>query len=253
MWDPEQYARFAGERGRPFVELLNRVDLQSPRRVVDLGCGPGNLTAMLADRWPDATVVGIDSSPEMISAASSIDGVTFRLDDITGFRPDPDTDLLISNAALQWVPGHAELLRSWATALPHGAWMAWQVPGNLDSPSHAILRDLSSTARWSPLVGSMVLPPDAVRSPAAYASLLIEGGFVPDVWESTYIHVLAGADPVLEWVRGTALRPVLAALSPADAADFEAEYAPRLRETYPAGPGGTLFPFRRIFCVGRKA
>jgi len=116
MWDPEQYARFAGERGRPFVELLNRVDLQSPRRVVDLGCGPGNLTAMLADRWPDATVVGIDSSPEMISAASSIDGVTFRLDDITAFRPDPDTDLLISNAALQWVPGHAELLRSWAAA-----------------------------------------------------------------------------------------------------------------------------------------
>ena len=111
MWDPEQYARFAGERGRPFVELLNRVDLQSPRRVVDLGCGPGNLTAMLADRWPDAIVVGIDSSPEMISAASSIDGVTFRLDDITAFRPDPDTDLLISNAALQWVPGHAELLR----------------------------------------------------------------------------------------------------------------------------------------------
>ena len=252
MWDPEQYARFAGERGRPFVELLNRVDLQSPRRVVDLGCGPGNLTAMLADRWPDATVVGIDSSPEMISAASSIDGVTFRLDDITAFRPDPDTDLLISNAALQWVPGHAELLRSWAAALPPGAWMAWQVPGNLDSPSHAILRDLSSAPRWSPLVGSAVLRPDAVRSTAAYASLLIEAGFVPDVWETTYLHVLAGADPVLEWVRGTALRPVLAALSPADAADFEAEYAPRLRETYPAGPSGTLFPFRRIFCVGRK-
>src|SRR6476659_6724783 len=121
MWDPEQYARFAGERGRPFVELLNRVDLRSPRRVVDLGCGPGNLTAMLADRWSDATVVGIDSSPEMISAASSIDGVTFRLDDMTAFRPDPDTDLLISNAALQWVPGHAELLRSWAATLPPGA------------------------------------------------------------------------------------------------------------------------------------
>lgn len=253
MWDPEQYARFAGERGRPFVELLNRVDLRSPRRVVDLGCGPGNLTALLVDRWPDATVVGIDSSPEMISAASSVDGVTFRLGDITAFRPDPDTDLLISNAALQWLPGHADLLRSWAAALPDGAWMAWQVPGNLDSPSHSILRNLASTPRWSPLVSSTVLPPDAVRSPAGYASLLIEAGFVTDVWETTYIHVLAGADPILEWVRGTALRPVLAALSPADAADFEAEYAPRLREAYPAGPSGTLFPFRRIFCVGRKA
>ena len=189
----------------------------------------------------------------MISAASSVDGVTFRLDDIASFRPDPDTDLLISNAALQWVPGHEELLRSWAAALPEGAWMAWQVPGNLDSPSHSLLRGLTSTDRWSPFVGSTVLPPDAVRSPATYASLLIECGLVPDVWETTYIHVLAGADPVLEWVRGTALRPVLAALSPADAADFEAEYAPQLREAYPAGPGGTLFPFRRIFCVGRKS
>ena len=253
MWDPEQYARFAGERGRPFVELLSRVDLQSPRRVVDLGCGAGNLTALLADRWPTATVVGIDSSPEMISAASSVDGVTFRLGDIASFRPDPDTDLLISNAALQWVPGHEELLRSWAAALPEGAWMAWQVPGNLDSPSHSLLRGLTSTDRWSPFVGSTVLPPDAVRSPATYASLLIECDIVPDVWETTYIHVLAGADPVLEWVRGTALRSVLAALSPADAADFEAEYAPQLRAAYPAGPGGTLFPFRRIFSVGRKS
>ena len=253
MWDPEQYARFAGERGRPFVELLNRVDLQSPRQVVDLGCGAGNLTALLADRWPDATVVGIDSSPEMISAASSVDGVTFRLGDIAGFRPDPDTDLLISNAALQWVPGHVDLLRKWAAALPEGAWMAWQVPGNLDSPSHSILRDLTSTDRWSSFVGSAVLSPDAVQSPEAYASLLMECGFVPDAWETTYVHVLAGADPVLEWVRGTALRPVLAALPSAEAADFEATYAPRLREAYPAGPGGTLFPFRRIFCVGRKS
>ena len=114
--------------------------------------------------------------------------------------------------------------------------MAWQVPGNLDTPSHSLLRGLTSTDRWSPFVGSTVLPPDAVRSPAAYASLLIECGLVPDVWETTY-----------------ALRPVLAALSPADAADFEAEYAPQLRAAYPAGPGGTLFPFRRIFCVGRKS
>ena len=191
MWDPEQYARFAGERGRPFVELLNRVDLQSPRRVVDLGCGLGNLTAMLADRWPDATVVGIDSSPEMISAASSVDGVTFRLDDITAFRPDPDTDLLISNAALQWVPGHAELLRSWAAALPPGAWMAWQVPGNLDSPSHAMLRDLSSTARWSPLVGSTVLPPDAVRSPASVRVIADRGRLRPRRL-GDHVHPCAG-------------------------------------------------------------
>ena len=150
MWDPEQYARFAGERGRPFVELLSRVDLQSPRRVVDLGCGAGNLTALLLNRWPTATVVGIDSSPEMISAASSVDGVTFRLGDIASFRPGPDTDLLISNAALQWVPGHEELLRSWAAALPEGAWMAWQVPGNLDSPSHSLLRGLTAGDTWVP-------------------------------------------------------------------------------------------------------
>jgi trans-aconitate 2-methyltransferase len=253
VWDPVQYGRFARERGRPFVELLGRVELESPRRVVDLGCGSGKLTALLADRWPAATIEGIDSSPEMISAASSGAGVTFRVGDIRSFRPEPDTDLLISNAAFQWVPGHVDLLRSWASELPAGAWLAWQVPGNLDSPGHSVLRELASTARWSPSVGSVVLRPDAVRSPASYAALLIDCGLVPDVWETTYVHVLAGADPVLEWVRGTALRPVLAALSPDEVTDFEAEYAQLLRAAYPAGRGGTLYPFRRIFCVGRKA
>jgi trans-aconitate 2-methyltransferase len=251
-WDPVQYGRFARERGRPFVELLSQVELAPPRRVVDLGCGPGNLTTVLADRWPTAIIEGIDSSPEMISSAPSADRITFRLGDITAFHPAPDTDLLVSNAALQWVPGHVDLLRSWAAALPSGAWLAWQVPGNLDSPSHELLRGLAASARWAQSVGQIPLRPDAVQSPTGYATLLIDCGLVADVWETTYLHVLTGADPVLEWVRGTALRPVLAALTPAEAADFESEYAQLLRDAYPPGPSGTILPFRRIFCVGRK-
>lgn len=252
QWDPAQYGRYADERGRPFVELLGRIHADSPHRVVDLGCGPGHLTALLAQRWPDANVEGIDSSPEMIAATDGVAGASFRVGDIGSYQVEPDTDVLISNAALQWVPGHEALLRSWAEALPSGGWLAWQVPGNLSAPSHAVLRGLASTPRWVEQIGSAALRPDAVRSAADYATLLLGCGLRADVWETTYYHVLAGPDPVLEWMRGTGLRPVFARLSPSQAAEFEAEYGRLLRLAYPAGRGGTLFPFHRIFGVGHK-
>jgi trans-aconitate 2-methyltransferase len=261
-WDPAQYARYGNERGRPFVDLVARVDHPAPRRVVDLGCGPGTLTALLAARWPEAVVEGIDSSPDMIAQTAGVEGATFRVEDVTTWRPPPDADVIISNATLQWVPTHRELLRAWAAALPADGWLAFQVPGNFDAPSHALMRALASSPRWAPLVGEVLRHHDTVSSPAEYATLLLDAGLRVDVWETTYLHVLGGPDPVLDWVRGTGLRPILAALAnksgpdagdPRPAADvFEAEYAAELRAAYPATEHGTLFPFRRIFAVGHK-
>ena len=254
-WDPVQYGRYAGERGRPFVELLGRVGAQVPRRVVDLGCGPGELTALLAQRWPDAVVEGVDSSAQMIDAARAhaTARLTFRVADVAGWQPPPDADVVISNATLQWVPEHRALLRSWAAALPGDGWLAWQVPNNFDAPSHALMRSLATSARWRASLDGVLRHADAVATPDEYAQLLLDAGLAADVWETTYRHVLHGEDPVLEWVRGTGLRPVLAALSEADAAEFSAEYASLLRSAYPRTEHGTVFAFRRTFAVGHRA
>ena len=251
-WDPQQYGRFADERARPFLDLINRIGATAPRRVVDLGCGSGALTALLAARWPDAVVEGIDSSAEMIASASPHERVTLRVEDVTAWTPPPDADVVVSNATLQWVPTHRELLGSWAAALPADGWLAFQVPGNFDSPSHALMRSLASSPRWASALAGVLRHDDAVGTPSSYASILQAAGLVADVWETTYVHVLHGPDPVLEWVRGTALRPVLAALPTASHALFEEEYAAALRDAYPATEHGTLFPFRRVFAVAHR-
>ena len=247
-WDPEQYGRYSDERARPFVDLLARVAARDPRRVVDLGCGPATLTALLAQRWPHAVVEGIDSSPEMIAAASAVPGVSVTLGDVAQWRPAPDVDVVISNATLQWVPGHDALLGQWARGLADGGWLAVQVPGNFDGPAHTLLRE--QARRWQ--LEHVLRHHDAVGRPQRYAEVLLDAGLSADVWETTYVHVLPGVDPVLEWLRGTGLRPVLGALS-ADAGErFCAELAPALRAAYPQGTHGTLFPFRRIFAVGHR-
>ncbi|PZS33255.1 MAG: trans-aconitate 2-methyltransferase [Pseudonocardiales bacterium] len=261
-WDPAQYSRYADERGRPFLDLLARIDCESPRRVIDVGCGPGNLTSLLALRWPAAVVEALDSSPEMIARASAVDGVAFRVEDAAAWTMPADADVVISNATLQWVPGHQDLLRSWASSLPPGGWLAFQVPGNFGAPSHTLMRSLVASPRWSPLVGDVLRHHDAVSEPSEYARLLFDAGLQADAWETTYVHVLSGLDPVLDWVRGTGLRPVLAALEgragpdPDDARPaaevFEAEYAELLRAAYPPTGHGTMFPFRRIFAVAHK-
>jgi trans-aconitate 2-methyltransferase len=259
-WDPTQYARYAGERGRPFIDLVARIGAVAPRRVVDLGCGPGNLTELLCDRWPDATVEGVDSSPDMIAEATARGGrASYRVGDIAGWTPD--ADVVIANAALQWVPTHRDLLREWSAALPAGGWLAFQVPGNFGAPSHALMREVAASPRWAPRVGGALRHADVVDTPIGYAALLLDAGLAVDAWETTYAHLLHGDDPVLEWVRGTGLRPILAALaaseadaaaSAADAAAFEAEYAARLREAYPATVHGTFLEFRRIFVVAHR-
>lgn len=254
QWDPEQYAMFGDYRDRPFFDLTDRISATAPGKVVDLGCGPGNLTVTLANRWPRADVLGIDSSQEMIAraaAAHDTANVCFEHADVRQWSAT-GADVVVSNALLQWVPGHDQLLTRWLGELERGAWFALQVPGNFDAPSHAIMRELAASPRWSGQLGAVLRGGDAVGAPEEYLQLMLDAGFSADAWETTYLQLLQGQDPVLEWVRGTGLRPVLEILDSHDARRFEAEYAAALREAYPASGHGTVFPFRRIFCVGRK-
>ena len=269
MWDASQYLRFGGERTRPFIDLLARVGAELPEYVVDMGCGPGNLTVLLAERWPSAAVCGVDSSPRMIEAArklvsadalrstgstltSHAPGLSFMLDDVRHWEPQSLPDVVISNAVLQWVPGHRELLVRWADGLADDGWLAFQVPGNFDQPSHAILRELAASARWRPLLRDVELNRQSA-DPAGYAELLAKAGCEVDAWETTYVHILAGDNPVLEWYKGTGLRPVLAVLDADQAADFLADYGERIRAAYPPSSFGTVFPFRRVFAVAHRA
>ncbi|UUL75344.1 trans-aconitate 2-methyltransferase [Pseudarthrobacter sp. Fe7] len=256
-WDPAKYIRFGDHRSRPFFDLTDRIHADRPAMVVDLGCGPGNLTAALAERWPGAQVVGLDSSAEMLAKAAplaaEVRSLTFERADIAGWMPSPETDVVVSNAALQWVPGHRELMRTWLEALRPGAWFAVQVPGNFNAPSHSLMRELAASDRWAAKLGGVLRGGESVGEPGDYLEILLDAGFAADAWETSYQQVLQGPDPVLEWVRGTALRPVVGVLGDDDAKRFEAEYAAVLRDAYPQGVHGTVFPFRRVFAVGRKA
>jgi trans-aconitate 2-methyltransferase len=256
-WDPVGYLRFAGERARPFAELVARIGADAPATVVDLGCGEGSLTASLARRWPGARVTGVDSSPEMLAAAAAaaLPGrVEFALGDVGEWAPPGPVDVVVTNAVLHWVPGHDRLLTRWAGWLPAGGWLAMQVPGNFRAPTHALLADLCRSPRWADRLAGAAPRPDAVLEPTGYLDVLREAGLAADAWETTYLHVLTGPDPVLSWVRSTVLRPALALLHDDDAARFTAEYAAALQEAYPPRPdGATVLPFRRIFAVGARS
>jgi trans-aconitate 2-methyltransferase len=252
MWDPTKYLDFADHRSRPFFDLVARISAEAPRRVVDLGCGPGNLTLTLGQRWPNAVLEASDSSREMVTAARER-GIDASVLDVREWQPAPDTDVVVSNAVLQWVPGHDELLVRWVKQLPPGAWLAFQVPGNFDAPSHVRTRELAGSAAWRDRLSELVLrEDDAVLDPSGYATILSEQGCQVDAWETTYLQVLTGEDPVLEWITGTALRPIRNALPDDEWQEFRAELAPRLRADYPRGADGTTwFPFRRVFTVAR--
>ena len=260
QWDPQQYLRFADERARPFGDLMNRVAHPDPRMIVDLGCGPGQLTAGLSDRWPEARVVGVDSSEEMIRAASAQarpGRLEFQIGDIRDWAPEAPVDVLVSNATLHWIPGHEALFSGFLASLSPGGVFAFQVPGNFEQPSHVLLHELARSERWRDLLGQVVVDLPASRSPAEYLWALLSAGADSegvDVWETTYLHLLEGPDAVLQWVKGTGLRPVLRVLEASPRAGdldaFLASYAAGLRAAYPRdAEGRTVFPFRRIFAV----
>jgi trans-aconitate 2-methyltransferase len=261
VWDPAQYLRFGDERSRPFFELTGRIGAQRPSLVADLGCGPGQLTAALASRWRDAQILGIDSSPEMIAAASELPpspaaaggsgSLGFACGDVREWQPERPVDVIVSNAVLQWIPGHDELLTRWVETLAPGGWLAFQVPGNFDQPSHVILRELAGSRRWRSRLAGAPLNRQT-GDPTQYADLLSRAGCVVDAWETTYLHLLPGEDPVLEWYKGSGLRPVLALLDQEETAVFLDEYGARMRAAYPRQPYGTVLPFRRVFTVARR-
>ncbi|MDG4663187.1 trans-aconitate 2-methyltransferase [Mycobacterium sp. 236(2023)] len=252
MWNPDVYLTYADHRGRPYYDLLSRVGAREPRRIVDLGCGPGNLTATLNVRWPGAVIEAWDSSSEMVAAAQER-GLDARVGDVRDWTPAPHTDVLVSNATLHWVPEHAELLVRWVDQLAAGSWIAFQVPGNFDAPSHQAVRDLVLSPKWSELLRDYPFEKAEVTRPAVgYAELMTDAGCTVDAWETTYVHELTGVNPVLEWIHGTALRPVRAGLSEAQWDEFKAELIPVLDAAYPVRADGiTFFPFRRIFVVAQ--
>jgi trans-aconitate 2-methyltransferase len=255
QWDPQQYVRYREERGRPFHELVARIPVAAPELVVDLGCGPGTLTQVLAERWPSARVLGVDSSPEMVAAAEPLaqpPRLDFVLGDVESWQPADKVDVVVANALLQWVPGHVELIAPIAGWLRPGGCLAFQVPANFDAPSHLALRDLRLSQRWRARLGDAADRSGAVESPERYLDAFVAAGLEPDVWQTSYLHVLQGPDAVLEWVKGTALRPVLSALDDEGRREFLDEYGVLLRDAYPPTSYGTVFPFLRTFAVGRR-
>lgn len=251
-WDPSQYLRFADQRARPALELLARVPAAAPAVVYDLGCGAGNVTRLLADRWPAARVTGVDASSEMLAqAATTPTAIRWVEADLSTWQPDEPADVLYSNATLHWLPDHGALFPRLVAALRPGGSLAVQMPQSFASPSHVLMRetlvDVTGRTGSETILGSLASP---VGDPAWYYDLLAPRAATVDVWTTEYLHVLHGEDPVLEWVKGTGLRPTLERLGDDERPRFLAEYARRLRAAYPRRPDGTtLYPFRRLFVV----
>ncbi|MDQ7989835.1 MAG: trans-aconitate 2-methyltransferase [Candidatus Dactylopiibacterium sp.] len=250
-WDEQQYLKFADERTRPARELLARVALTGPGCVVDLGCGPGNSTALLHERWPEARVIGVDSSAAMLARArQDLPALEWIEADIAHWRPTVAPDLIFTNAALQWLPDHAQLLPRLFGLLAPGGVLAMQVPDNFDEPSHVWMRSLPGP--WAAAIGAVRATP-RVLTAAGYYDLLAPRARQVDLWRTRYEHVMADADAIVEWVKGTGLRPYLEALPAALRETYEADYRSAIAGAYPArADGRRLFSFPRLFLVARR-
>ena len=254
-WDPEQYLRFADRRARPALELLGRVEVEDPGLVVDLGCGPGHLTARLRERWPHARIAAVDSSAEMLARARGEHGdldVEWIEVDAAVWEADESPDVIYSNAVLHWLDEHDELFPRLVSLLSAGGQLAVQMPRNHPEPSHTVAVEVARAGEWREVL-EPILRPRPVAEPHHYYDLLAPHTTSLDIWETVYLHVFPTADDIAEWTGGSMLRPLLAALSGEEAADFEAQYRAGLRSAYPPGPDGrVVFPFRRQFIVATR-
>jgi len=253
-WDPSQYLKFAGVRFRPAIDLLNRVPQAAPTRVYDLGCGTGNVTRALIERWPDAQMVGIDNSEEMLAnARKALPGARFESADLTRWRPPAPPDVIYSNAALQWLDDHATLFPRLFDCLAPGGTLAVQMPRNHAAPSHALMEEAAKEGTWYATL-KPVMRTSPTAPPEVYYDILAPLTGALDIWEQVYLQVLEGDNPVAQFTKGSALKPLLDALPPDQSKAYEAHYAAKVRAAYPPrADGRTLFPFRRLFIVAQKA
>jgi trans-aconitate 2-methyltransferase len=253
-WDPAQYLKFAGPRLRPAIDLLQRIDAESPATVYDLGAGAGNVTRLIAARWPAARIVGIDGSAEMLAkAAAENPQIKWQQDDLAIWRPERPADVIYSNAALHWLDDHDRLFPSLFTGLAPKGVLAVQIPRNFGAPSHTLITETARSGPWRQRL-ERLLRPAPVAEPEFYYDLLAPLAASLDIWETEYLQVLDGENPVKEWTKGTWLTPLLAALDEPERSAFETAYGERVAAAYPPrGDGKTLFPFRRMFLIATAA
>jgi trans-aconitate 2-methyltransferase len=260
-WDPAQYLKYAGERQRPALDLIARIALAAPRTIIDLGCGAGNVTRLLGERWPNARITGVDNSAAMLARAREATRGDARFDwleaDLAAFAAREPAALVFSNAALHWLDDHATLFPRLFAQVASGGALAVQMPSNFAAPSHTILAEIAASMRWRARLGGLVRP-TPVAPAADYYALLAPCAQIVDAWTTEYLHVLAPAageeHPVVAWTRGTALTPFLEALDAHAQRAFLVEYGERIVRAYPVlADGRVLFAFRRVFVVAIRA
>lgn len=262
-WDPQAYLQFSSERLQPLVDLIHRIRHPNAASVLDLGCGAGNAVPVIRATWPQARVLGIDSSPEMLRTAEGNwagEDIRFHQADIRSISSaglpqevaeTGEVDVIISNAALHWLPDHRQLLPGLMEILAPGGALAVQVPGNFSNPSHRLLYEMAAAEPYAQHIDpSRLLRPTA--EPSDYLQEISRPGWEVEAWETTYLHILQGPDPVFEWISATGAKPVLEQLPPPVREDFIGQYKAALRDAYPASEIGTVLPFRRIFFIARR-
>jgi len=253
-WNPQLYSRFEDQRTRPARELLQRVPPIAVRHAVDLGCGPGNSTELLVQRYPDADVLGIDTSEAMLrSARQRVDAARFEPHDVASWKPQAAPQLIFANAVLQWLGDHARLMPRLFGLLAPGGVLALQMPDNLDEPSHRLMHEVAALPPFSAAARDAGAQRDKPLSVPAYYDLLAATAEEVDIWHTVYRHPMADADAIVQWLRATGLRPFVDALPQAKQADFLAEYTTRIDRAYPArADGRRLLAFPRLFIVARR-
>ncbi len=253
VWNPQQYLKFSSHRLRPAVDLLIRIPDLPVQAIADLGAGAGNVTKLLKERWPEAKVTAVEASAEMVAAGrTTAPDVEWLHQDLASWRPSLNYDVIYSNAALHWLPDHAALFPSLLQAVAPGGFLAVQMPRNFTAPSHVLIAETALNGPWRSRLEHLLTPPP-VHEPQFYHDLLAPRAAAVDIWETEYLQVLEGENPVKEWTKGTWLTRYLDALEEPERATFEAAYGERVAQAYPRNAAGqTLFPFRRLFMVVQR-